>query len=54
VIIPLQDILGLDAGARMNKPASVEGNWLRRLKADRSADDSRDRLADWTERVGRI
>jgi len=38
----------------MNKPASAEGNWLWRLKADRSADDSRDRLADWTELYGRI
>jgi len=38
----------------MNKQASAEGNWLWRLKADRSADDSRDRLADWAELVGRI
>ncbi len=53
MIIPLQDILGLDAGARMNKPASAEGNWLRRLKDDRSVDDSRDRLVDWTELGGR-
>ncbi|MGA8241270.1 MAG: hypothetical protein WB818_11885 [Desulfobacterales bacterium] len=54
MIIRLQDILRLDAGARMNKPASAEGNWLRRLKDDRSVDDSRDRLADWAELVGRI
>lgn len=53
MVILLQDILGLDAGVRMNKPASAEGNWLRRLKDDRSADDSRDRLADWAEMVGR-
>jgi 4-alpha-glucanotransferase len=54
VIIPLQDILGLETGARMNKTTSAEGNWLRRLKDDRSTDDSRDRLADWAERLGRI
>jgi 4-alpha-glucanotransferase len=53
VIIPLQDILGLAAGARMNKPASAEGNRLWRLKDDRSSDDSYDCLADWAERVGR-
>jgi 4-alpha-glucanotransferase len=53
VIILLQDIPGLDADVRMNKPAGAEGNRLWRLKADRFADDSRDRLVDWTERVGR-
>ncbi|MFN3927531.1 MAG: 4-alpha-glucanotransferase [Pseudanabaenaceae cyanobacterium] len=26
-IIPLQDILGLDNSARMNKPGTIEGNW---------------------------
>ena len=28
VIIPLQDILGLDSSARMNVPGTVSGNWL--------------------------
>jgi len=27
VIIPLQDILGLDSSARMNIPGTVSGNW---------------------------
>ena len=31
-IIPMQDILGKGAGARMNTPASINGNWLWRLK----------------------
>ncbi len=26
-IIPLQDVLGLDGKARMNKPATIKGNW---------------------------
>src|SRR5262249_41485491 len=26
-IIPLQDVLGLDSSARMNTPATSEGNW---------------------------
>jgi 4-alpha-glucanotransferase len=27
VIIPMQDILGLDSSARMNTPGTIEGNW---------------------------
>lgn len=30
-ILPMQDILGLGAGARMNRPARKEGNWQWRL-----------------------
>jgi len=33
-IIPVQDILGLDERARMNKPASVINNWSWRLLPD--------------------
>lgn len=32
VIIPLQDILGLDSEARMNIPGTAEGNWEWRMK----------------------
>ena len=31
-ILPMQDILGLDGRSRMNKPASVEGNWKWRMR----------------------
>ena len=31
VIIPMQDILGLDEKARMNMPSVAEGNWTWRL-----------------------
>lgn len=31
VILPLQDVLGLDSSARMNTPASIKGNWLWRF-----------------------
>jgi 4-alpha-glucanotransferase len=31
VIIPMQDILGLGESARMNRPASIKGNWRWRL-----------------------
>jgi 4-alpha-glucanotransferase len=26
-VVPAQDLLGLDSGARMNTPGSAEGNW---------------------------
>lgn len=32
VIIPIQDILGLDASARINTPSTTEGNWAWRLQ----------------------
>jgi 4-alpha-glucanotransferase len=31
VIIPMQDVLGLDNAARMNHPGSAEGNWEWRI-----------------------
>jgi 4-alpha-glucanotransferase len=31
-IVPLQDVLGLDARSRMNLPATAEGNWEWRLR----------------------
>jgi 4-alpha-glucanotransferase len=34
VIVPMQDILGLDETTRINTPASVKNNWLWRLKPD--------------------
>ncbi len=34
VIIPVQDLLGLDEAHRMNRPFINEGNWLWQLKAD--------------------
>ena len=32
VIVPMQDILGLDGSARMNYPSTIGGNWLWRMK----------------------
>ena len=31
-IVPVQDVLGLGSGARMNSPASARGNWRWRLE----------------------
>ncbi len=48
-IIPLQDILGLDNGARMNKPGTAEGNWEWRLASlDLLTDQISDRLRELT------
>ncbi len=33
-IIPMQDFLGLDSGARMNFPGKAEGNWTWRMSGD--------------------
>lgn len=52
-IIPLQDILGLDNKARMNVPATNEGNWQWRFKDGQITDEISNRLRDLTELYGR-
>lgn len=47
-IIPLQDILGLDEKSRMNSPASVENNWIWRLKPGQLGKNEEDLLNEWT------
>ena len=53
VIIPMQDILGLGAEARMNRPACMEGNWQWRLLPTQLSATVAHRLADTTEKYGR-
>lgn len=53
VIIPFQDLLGLDASARINHPARPEGNWRWRLTSGQIATAPVDRLADMTRIYGR-
>jgi len=43
-MVPLQDVLGLDSSARMNLPASTEGNWTWRYKADAITSEMSNRL----------
>lgn len=38
-VVPLQDYLGLDDSARMNRPSTTEGNWSWRVRADQLTDD---------------
>ena len=42
-VIPMQDVLGLDAQSRMNTPATVGINWKWCLKEDLMTDD----IAEW-------
>jgi len=53
VIIPMQDILGLDERARMNRPATVSGNWEWRYSLDRLKPSIAEKLKDMTELYGR-
>lgn len=54
VILPVQDILGLDERSRMNTPATVVGNWGWRLKAGQLGLMEELRLKMWTEIFGRV
>jgi 4-alpha-glucanotransferase len=52
-IVPLQDVLGLGNSARMNLPASTDGNWSWRYRSDALTDEVRDRLKKLTVLYGR-
>lgn len=53
VIIPLQDILNLDQGARMNMPASPAGNWQWRLNNSLLTRAIEKKLNSWCFYFGR-
>ncbi|NCG18948.1 MAG: 4-alpha-glucanotransferase, partial [Rhodobacterales bacterium] len=40
-ILPMQDVLGLGRGGRMNLPGTVGGNWSWRMRAPLTDDDAR-------------
>lgn len=48
VILPMQDILGLDENARMNKPSSGDNNWNWRLTPEQLSGDTEHQLKEWT------
>jgi 4-alpha-glucanotransferase len=52
-IFPMQDLLGLNEGARMNRPATREGNWEWRLEAHLLNVELMQRLSEMTELYGR-
>jgi 4-alpha-glucanotransferase len=53
VIVPMQDILGLGEEARMNRPATTEGNWRWRLSPEQVTPSLTDALREMTELYGR-
>ena len=53
-IIPMQDYLGLDNKARMNTPATVDGNWQWKLKPNQLEELSPVSLRDMTIRSQRL
>lgn len=54
VIIPMQDLLGLDSYARMNQPGTTTGNWKWRIKPDQITPEILINLREMTEIYGRI
>ena len=52
-IVPMQDLLGLGSGARMNRPGIAEGNWEWRLAEGALTDALADRLHALTRVYGR-
>jgi len=50
VILPMQDVLGLGGEARMNRPATGDGNWLWRMKKR----ELTKRVRDWLGEVSYI
>jgi 4-alpha-glucanotransferase len=53
-IVPMQDVLGLDERARMNRPGVGDGNWEWRLSPGDLTPGLAARLRDLTELSGRI
>ncbi len=54
VIVPLQDLLGLDERARMNRPGTVGGNWEWRVRPGRLTLALAGRLRRMTELADRL
>lgn len=53
VILPLQDVLRLGRGARMNRPGTTHGNWGWRAAGDMLTKDLAAGLREETQRAGR-
>lgn len=52
-VVPLQDLLGLGSRARMNLPASEQGNWQWRFRSGALTSKISDRLREITRLYGR-
>jgi len=49
VMIPMQDVVGLGSEARMNQPATLNGNWRWRCRAEMMTRESAERLRGLSE-----
>lgn len=54
VIVPMQDVLGLDESSRINIPAATEGNWLWRYDPSALKHKHTNRLRKWIKIYNRI
>jgi len=54
VILPMQDVLGLGAEARMNTPSTTENNWKWRMTADDLRPELAIKLRDLNRLYGRL
>lgn len=52
-MLPMQDVLGLGKGDRMNTPGTAEGNWGWRFSWTLLTDEIRDRVRLWNRLYGR-
>ena len=52
-IVPMQDVLELGKGHRMNRPATLEGNWRWRFEWSWLKAEQCERLRGWTRLYGR-
>lgn len=53
-IVPMQDILGLDAHARMNTPGTIEGNWRWRMQWSQLSDEKKQSFRHLVTESGRL
>jgi 4-alpha-glucanotransferase len=53
-LAPLQDLLGLGAEARMNRPSQSDGNWGWRLQAEMLSEELAARLRQLAQTYGRV
>ncbi|MEJ6981831.1 malto-oligosyltrehalose synthase [Pedobacter sp. P351] len=53
VILPMQDVIGLDEDARMNTPASTGKNWAWRLKSKQMKPEYSKKLREWVKMYNR-
>ncbi len=52
-VVPMQDVLGLGQGHRMNQPGTTEGNWRWRFEWEQVEPELSQRLASMVELYGR-